>query len=43
MTEEPGRVKIMLIRTEQREESRFWKENINSAFGMLIEDNESFG
>lgn len=32
MAEEPGKVKVMLI-----------KENINSGFGMLIRDNESSG
>lgn len=43
MAEEPGKVKVMLIKFEQREESWFWKENINSGFGMLIRDNESSG
>lgn len=43
MAEDPGRVKEMLTKIEQREESWFWKENISSGFGMLIRDKESSG
>lgn len=42
MVEEPGRVKVMLTKTEEsRRGKSVWKGNINSASGMLIGSNQS--